>query len=133
MRHRKRLIAGFTLIELMIVVVIVGILATMAYPNYVATRERSLDKEAISGLMLIRNSERMFFSRLDRFWPTPAGFQTSIAFINGNLTLDMNERIWDYSVTSVGTTVFTGRAVRAGRTWSITNTGGDPVCAGACL
>jgi len=124
---------GFTLVELMIVVVLVGLLATMAYPNYVTTREKALDKEAIAGLMLIRNSERQFFSRLESFYPTPIGTQGCATFINGNLSLALNANFWAYSVTTTSATAFTARAVRGGRTWSITNAVGDPTCAGTCL
>ncbi len=125
--------AGFTLIELMIVVIVVGILATMAYPNYVTTREKALDKEATSSLLLIRNSERMFFSRIESFYPAPAGTQGNIALINGNLTLDLNERVWDYTVGTSSPTAFTATAVRSGRTWTITNTAAQPACTGTCL
>lgn len=43
--------AGFTLIELMIVVAIVGILAAVAYPSYIQHVQRSHRSEAKSALM----------------------------------------------------------------------------------
>jgi len=133
MREQERT-WGFTLIELLIVVVIVGILATVAYPSYVATREKTLDREAISALILIRNSERMFFSRLETFYPpSPFGAQTCLTHINGNLSLDLDARNWAYQVITSSPTVFTARAVRGTRTWSITNTANQPTCAGACF
>ena len=124
---------GFTLIELMIVVIVVGILASMAYPNFQATREKALDKEALSALVLIRNSERMFFSRLEAFYPTPVGVQNNLAFINGNLSLDLNANIWAYAVGTTSATTFTAVAVRGTRTWSINNTANRPTCTGACF
>jgi|SRR5690554_2534881 len=42
----SRRLAGFTLIELMIAVVIVGILGAIAYPSYVRHVQRSLEAEA---------------------------------------------------------------------------------------
>jgi prepilin-type N-terminal cleavage/methylation domain-containing protein len=39
----RRNSAGFTLIELMIVVIIVGILSAMAIPNYMSMRDRAME------------------------------------------------------------------------------------------
>ncbi len=132
-RPSTSLWTGFTLLELMIVVVVVGLLASIAYPNYATLREKTLDKEAISALVLIRNSERMFFSHLEAFYPTPTGTQANINHINGNLSLDLSANNWAFSVTTTSATAFTARAVRGGRTWSVTNAAGQPGCAGACL
>ncbi len=128
MRHR--FFSGFTLTELMVVVVIVGILAALVLPNYTATREKALDKEAIAGLKLIRTAERQYFGRQELFYPNAVNV-SDITLINANLSTDLAEDHWDYSVVG-GATTLRARAVRAGRTWTITNAAGDPTCAGTC-
>lgn len=47
----KQAIQGFTLIELMIVIVVVAILAAVAYPNY-SQQVRKTARKEVAGLML---------------------------------------------------------------------------------
>lgn len=51
---------GFTLIELMVVLIVVGILSAMALPRYSATLERSRQSEAISILGAMRGAQLRF-------------------------------------------------------------------------
>ncbi|MEI6390101.1 MAG: prepilin-type N-terminal cleavage/methylation domain-containing protein [Verrucomicrobiota bacterium] len=50
MKSRKMRVEGFTLVEVMIVVAIIGLLATIAIPNVVRARDRSQTNACISNL-----------------------------------------------------------------------------------
>nr|AFX67149.1 pilin [Myxococcus sp. 004-133] len=58
---------GFTLIELMIVVAIIGILAAIAIPNFIKFQARSKQSEAKTNLKALFTAQKSFFSEKDRY------------------------------------------------------------------
>ena len=62
MKELRKNVKGFTLLELLIVIVILGVLAGLAIPMYQAQIERSRGQEARNALMATRESALRFFS-----------------------------------------------------------------------
>ncbi len=61
MRNDNQRAAGFTLIEVMIVVAIIGILAAVAYPNYTEYVKRGARSDAMAILLDAANKQEQFF------------------------------------------------------------------------
>jgi type IV pilus assembly protein PilA len=71
LRNRK----GFTLIELMIVVAIIGILAAIAIPNFISMQLRAKRAELPTNLDGVRTAEKAYHAEWDTFTnagPSPA-------------------------------------------------------------
>ena len=58
---------GFTLIELMIVVAIIGILAAIAIPNFIRFQARSKQSEAKTNLKALFTAQKAYFGERDQF------------------------------------------------------------------
>ena len=73
----KRLQKGFTLIELMIVVAIIGILAAIAIPNFIKFQARSKQSEAKANLKASFTAMKAFYQEKDRY----SSIVTEIGFV----------------------------------------------------
>jgi type IV pilus assembly protein PilA len=66
---RTRLQKGFTLIELMIAVAIIGILSAIAIPTFTKVQARSKQSEVKANLKAIFTAQRAFFQEKNHFSP----------------------------------------------------------------
>jgi type IV pilus assembly protein PilA len=129
--HRSQ--KGFTLIELMIVVVIIGILAALAIPRFMRATTKSKQSEAKQILKQIYVMERAYRQEKDTYFP-PAG---NVTVQPGNSIAELGIEImtaarYSYNIVG-GTNTFTATAGSKGATgldddatldtWQITDAG----------
>lgn len=71
---------GFTLIELMIVVTIIGILASIAIPRYANMLEKSREGATKGNLGAIKSAASIYYSDTEGKWPTTLASASFYAF-----------------------------------------------------
>lgn len=130
----RRKAAGFTLIEVMIVVAIVGILATIAYPNYTQYVLRSNRDECAGALIgMAAAMERRFSTNQSYLGLAAGGANTgapAAAFYPAQCPLDGGAASYTLTIANATQTTFTLNATPTARqagdacgTLSLTETG----------
>ena len=91
---------GFTLIEMLIVIVIIGILAAIAIPKYAAMKEKSYVTAMKSDLRNLATAEEAFFADSGYYTATVTGKKKRQAMVTGNgLVFDPSTGVSDPLVT----------------------------------
>ena len=94
---------GFTLVEVLIVVIIIGILAAIGIPQFAASIEKAKGGEARAGLGHIQTAEKIYFAEKEQYTPTIA-----------NLDIVLNERYWTFSINTGDASGYLATGTRSG-------------------
>jgi len=113
-RRFKKGKQGFTLVELIVVVIVIGILATVAVPQYLKATERAKLGKARNAMALIAQGEKLYRADRDTY--------INVAVDNANTILGAYVELadvdadpdWGYTVTGAGTGAFLVTASRTG-------------------
>lgn len=127
--------------EILAIIIIIGILAAIALPNFAPVREKVLDKEASASLKLIQAAEKIYRLETGFYFPY-SGTESSQDTINTNLKILLPRdndatRKWTYKSadTASGTTSCTDATRYSGpdsRQWRLPiDESGEPD-SGAC-
>jgi prepilin-type N-terminal cleavage/methylation domain-containing protein len=100
---------GFTLTELMIVIVIVGVLVTLAINQLYGPREQAFQREAEANLKLIAAAEKIYRMEIGGYMDG-----TDATALNSDLSLMLpaSNPQWAYKVVGSSANAFTAKAGR---------------------
>ena len=105
---------AFTLIELIIVVIVIGILATLAVPQFLKATERAKIAKAKNALGLLAKAEKLYRAEKDTYVVTAVNGANTVLGSYMELQDVDADQDWSYAVGGVSASGFTATATRLG-------------------
>ncbi len=124
MRKRSLLKKGFTLVELMVVVIIVGILASVAVPIYRANIKKAMASEGAALLGSVLTAQRIYYAEHNTYTTTKS--ELGVDTIG-------NKYFTDYTISSADANGFTASTTGTGGAAGVTVTMTYTNAAGATI
>lgn len=103
--------SGFTIVELLIVIVVIGILATLVLTVFTGTDAKARDSQRITDLESVKKSLEVYYSNGNSRYPTSAqlfdtsagGFvETELTGLDADALVDPDGNNYTYTVTPAG-------------------------------
>ena len=79
MQSRKHKQSGFTLLEIMVVIVILGVLASMVIPNLLGNKEKADQQKVVSDIVALENALDMYKLDNSRYPTTEQGLDALVS------------------------------------------------------
>ncbi len=98
---------GFTLVEVLIVVIIIGILAAIGIPQFAASIEKAKGGEARAGLGHLQTGEKVYYAENEYYTTATA-----------DLDITLTNKYWTFTIVTPSSTTYTATATRSGGTYS---------------
>ncbi len=101
---------GFTLVELIVVIIILGILAAVGIPQYRKSLERARGAEAYAGLASIQEAEKIYYATNETYLQTADPIEPDEMKI---LDISLPQKGWQFKVVApTPASAFTATATR---------------------
>ncbi|MEK7867776.1 MAG: prepilin-type N-terminal cleavage/methylation domain-containing protein [Candidatus Omnitrophota bacterium] len=98
---------GFTLVEVLVVVIIIGILAAIGIPQFAASIEKAKGGEARAGLGHLQTGEKVYYAESEYYTTNTA-----------DLDITLTQKYWTFTIAAPTSTTYTATATRSGGSYS---------------